>query len=65
MPLEDDYDTKRIEPILMGADEYFSTCDTDFIAQPDNIRVLEDGRVLIGEDGIQTNNSLWLFDPNY
>tara|TARA_B100000676_G_C18031681_1_gene819102 strand:- start:1651 stop:1848 length:198 start_codon:yes stop_codon:yes gene_type:complete len=65
MPLDSNYDATRIEPAVMGADETSGDCDTRFIAQPDNIRVMQDGRVLIGEDGGQTNNALWLFDPNY
>ncbi|XVH32474.1 alkaline phosphatase PhoX [Haloferacaceae archaeon DSL9] len=39
--------------------------DTDnTIANPDNIVVMDDGRVVIGEDtGLHENNMIWVFDP--
>lgn len=68
MALEDDYDVSRIEPVLMGAAERnvegIEECDANGLSQPDNVVVMEDGRVLIGEDGGQANNTLWLYDPS-
>ena len=68
MALEDDYDVSRIEPVLMGAAERnvegIEECDANGLSQPDNVVVMEDGRILIGEDGGQANNTLWLYDPS-
>ena len=34
------------------------------IANPDNVVVMDDGRVVIGEDtGLHENNAVWIFDP--
>ncbi len=68
MPLIAGYDVARMEPVIMGAPEDKTVssadqCDPNAIAQPDNVLVMDDGRILIGEDGGQENNALWLFDP--
>ena len=68
MKLEAGYDVARIEPVIMGATYRSSLdgaerCDANNLSQPDNVMVLEDGRILIGEDGSQTNNTLWMYDP--
>lgn len=68
MPLLAGYDGNRIEPVIMGATYRSSldgaeTCDVDGLSQPDNVIVMDDGRILIGEDGGQTNNTLWMYDP--
>lgn len=67
MALEDDYNVRRIEPVIMGASqrnvEGIEACDANGLSQPDNVVVMEDGRILIGEDGGQSNNTLWLYDP--
>ena len=63
-----DYDVLRMEPVVVGG-AYDDTlainqCDVEGIAQPDNVAVLDDGRVLIGEDtGRHNNNMLWLYNP--
>ncbi|WP_096087000.1 alkaline phosphatase PhoX [Agaribacterium haliotis] len=68
MRLEADYDVKRIEPVVMGS-TYRSTlegaerCDVNALSQPDNVIVMDDGRIIIGEDGFQDNNTLWLYNP--
>ncbi|UTF61904.1 PhoX family protein [Gilvimarinus sp. DA14] len=71
MPLltgADAYDVNRIEPVVMGS-TYRSTldgaerCDVNALSQPDNVIVLDDGRIVIGEDGFQENNTLWMYDP--
>ena len=33
------------------------------LANPDNIVVMDDGRVVIGEDSVRQNNMVWVFDP--
>ncbi|MEZ5932344.1 MAG: DUF839 domain-containing protein [Alphaproteobacteria bacterium] len=68
MPLEADYNVTRMEPVVAGGayDESaeVNQCATDAIANPDNLQVLSDGRVLIGEDtGAHENNMLWVWDP--
>lgn len=66
--LTSSYDVIRMDPVLIGG-AYDSTaatdrCDPNGIAQPDNITVLNDGRVLVGEDtSNHKNNMLWLFNP--
>lgn len=63
------YDVNRIEPVVMGS-TYRSTlsgaerCDVNALSQPDNVIVMDDGRIIIGEDGFQENNTLWLYDPS-
>ncbi len=66
--LEENYDLARIEPVVMGG-TYRSTltgaerCDVNQLSQPDNVIVMRDGRIIIGEDGFQENNTLWMYDP--
>lgn len=67
-PLEADYNVSRMEPVVIGgAYDGASTtdrCDSNSIAQPDNVLVLDDGSVLIGEDtGNHKNNMMWLYRP--
>jgi len=67
-PLEADYNVSRMEPVVIGgAYDGASTtdrCDSNSIAQPDNVLVLDDGSVLIGEDtSNHKNNMMWLFRP--
>ena len=41
-----------------------SGVSVDGLAGPDNVAIMEDGRVLIGEDtGNHENNMVWLLDP--
>ncbi|MGO2291729.1 MAG: alkaline phosphatase PhoX [Pseudoalteromonas sp.] len=66
--IDSNYSLTRIEPVVMGA-TYRSTlngserCDVDQLSQPDNVIVMRDGRIIIGEDGFQENNTLWMYDP--
>ena len=75
MRLEANYDVRRIEPILMGGNYDESKprgerCSPDLPSQMTEVKVLDDGRLLIaeGEAGIwrasQENRSLWLYQPN-
>lgn len=66
--IDNDYSLSRIDPVVMGATYRSSLsgaerCDVNNLSQPDNVIVMEDGRILIGEDGFQENNTLWLYDP--
>ena len=66
--VDENYDATRMEPAVVGG-PYDSAasenkCAIDNIANPDNVVVLDDGRVLIGEDtGNHENNMLWLYNP--
>ena len=68
MPVEIGWDVSRIEPAIVGG-TYSSAAsadqrDANGIAGPDNLAVLNDGRVLIGEDtGKHQNNMVWLWEP--
>lgn len=66
--LEDGYNISRIEPVVMGGTYRSSLtgaerCDVEQLSQPDNVVVMNDGRILIGEDGFQENNTLWMYEP--
>jgi secreted PhoX family phosphatase len=66
--LEAGYNISRIEPVVMGGTYRSSLtgaerCDVNQLSQPDNIIVMNDGRILIGEDGFQENNTLWMYEP--
>ncbi|NTS76463.1 DUF839 domain-containing protein [Catenovulum sp. SM1970] len=66
--LNENYDISRIEPVVMGSTYRSSLdgaarCDVDQLSQPDNVIVMDDGRIIIGEDGFQENNTLWLYEP--
>ena len=64
MPVEDDWDVNRIEPVIAGGAYSSGSCDPNRIAGPDNLAVLDDGRVLVAEDtGKHDNNMLWLWEP--
>ncbi len=65
MSYDDSYSINRMVPIAGGPyDETASpnACSIDSISNPDNIAVLDDGRVVIGEDtGYHENNMVWLW----
>lgn len=66
--LGENYDIARIEPVVMGSTYRSSLtgaerCDVNNLSQPDNVIVMKDGRILIGEDGFQENNTLWMYQP--
>ena len=74
MRLENNYDVKRIEPILMGGDydnskDRGERCNAQLPSQMTDLLVLDDGRILIaeGDGGVelasQENRSLWLYQP--
>ncbi len=68
MPLEAGYDISRLEMVELGGPydptDPANTCSVDGLSGPDNVAVMDDGRVLIGEDtGGHENNMVWLLDP--
>lgn len=68
MKLLDGYDVNRIEPVIMGSTYRDSLtgaarCDVNQLSQPDNVIVMDDGRIIVGEDGFQDNNTLWIYRP--
>ena len=68
MKLNAGYDVNRIEPVIMGSTYRSSLdgaqrCDVNGLSQPDNVIVMDDGRILLGEDGFQENNTLWMYNP--
>ncbi|MEW8027167.1 MAG: alkaline phosphatase PhoX [Candidatus Thiodiazotropha sp.] len=60
-------DVKTMVPAIVGgpyyADRSVNECNVNNISNPDNLLILDDGRVLIGEDtGNHENNMVWVFD---
>lgn len=60
-------DINTLTPALVGGPYYgdraANRCNTNNISNPDNLVILYDGRVLIGEDtGNHENNVIWLFE---
>ena len=68
--IESDYSFSRIDPVLTGS-TYRSgvtnaeRCSVDGLTNPDNVIVLDDGRILIGEDASsnRNNDTLWMYEP--
>jgi len=66
--LDANFNTMRMDPVVVGGPYDSSAaenpCSVEGISNPDNIAVLNDGRVLIGEDTSKHNNNmLWLYNP--
>jgi len=68
--LHSDFNVNRMEPVVVGGaynadgDANGNKCDVDAISNPDNLAVMDDGRVLIGEDTSKhVNNTLWIYNP--
>ena len=66
MEFDDRYSITSMVPAVAGGpyDESAAgdACATDAVANPDNLVVLPDGRVVVGEDsGFHENNTLWLY----
>ncbi|MBT7938973.1 MAG: DUF839 domain-containing protein [Euryarchaeota archaeon] len=66
LTLDDEWNADRIEPVVSGGPYTSSAtyeCDVNNLAGPDNLLVLDDGRVLIGEDtGKHESNMVWLWE---
>ena len=67
MTVSDGWDVSRIDPVISGGPYSSSAtneCDVNNLAGPDNLVVLDDGRLLIGEDTDKhENNMVWLWQP--
>jgi secreted PhoX family phosphatase len=65
MPVLDGYDIDRIDPVIIGGPYTSSAqyeCDINNLAGPDNLLVLNDGSVLVGEDTKKHQyNMVWLW----
>ena len=65
MPVLDDYDIHRIDPVIIGGPYTSSAqyeCDINNLAGPDNLLVLNDGSILVGEDTRKHQyNTVWLW----
>lgn len=60
-------DVSTMVPAIVGgpyyADNAVNECSVNSISNPDNLVILDDGRVLIGEDtGNHENNMIWLYE---
>jgi len=63
------WNTSRMVPVVTGgaydSSASVNQCDVEKIANPDNLLVLDDGRVVIGEDTSKhENNMIWIFNPD-
>ncbi len=68
LPLEADFNVSRMDPVVAGgpydSGATGSQCSDDNVSRPDNVYVLNDGRVLMGEDTSKhVNNMLWIYNP--
>ena len=66
MTMSEQWNVNRIEPAIIGG-PYISSaqnqCDVNNLAGPDNLLVLDDGRVLVGEDTSKhESNMVWLWE---
>jgi len=65
MPVLEDWDVNRIDPIIIGGPYTSSAqyeCNNNNLAGPDNILVLNDGSILVGEDTRKHEyNTVWLW----
>ena len=65
MTMGEGWDVDRIHPAISGGPYTSSAqykCDINNLAGPDNILVLDDGRVLVGEDTYNhESNMVWLW----
>lgn len=68
--LHSGFNVNRMEPVVVGGaynaegDVNGNKCDVDAISNPDNLSVMDDGRVFIGEDTSKhVNNTLWIYNP--
>jgi secreted PhoX family phosphatase len=65
MTMGEQWDVNRIDPVISGGPYTSSAqyqCDVNNLAGPDNLVVLDDGRLLIGEDTSKhESNMVWLW----
>lgn len=70
MKLDAGYDVNMMVPVVAGGtydkNNQANACALDAVSNPDNVLVLADGNVVIGEDtGNHENNALWLYRPTH
>jgi secreted PhoX family phosphatase len=69
MRIQNNFNIDRMEPVVAGKpidDNGKKMCHEDYISNPDNILVLNDGRVVIGEDTSKhANNMAWIWQAGY
>jgi secreted PhoX family phosphatase len=70
-PLSKDYNVSRMQPIVVGRPSRAGVsgyaCEPHHPANPDNLAVLDAGRLVIGEDSSKKNhknNMVWLYTPS-
>jgi hypothetical protein len=68
MKLDANFTTSMMVPVVAGGkydkSNEANSCDVNAISNPDNLLVLDNGDVLIGEDtGKHENNAMWLWKP--
>lgn len=68
MRLDSNFNVSMMKPVVAGGaydkNNEANACDLNGISNPDNIVVLGNGNVLIGEDtGHHENNAMWLWKP--
>ena len=65
MTMVDEWDINRIDPVIIGGPYTSSAqyeCNNNNLAGPDNILVLNDGSILVGEDTRKHEyNTVWLW----
>ncbi|PRY21743.1 hypothetical protein CLV78_10812 [Aliiruegeria haliotis] len=66
MPLDASFDTNMMVPVVAGSgyekEASPNACPLESVSNPDNLIVLADGAVVIGEDsGNHENNAMWLW----
>lgn len=65
--IHSDYNVSRMDPVVVGGtynSDAENKCPVDAISNPDNLAVLNDGRVIIGEDTSKhVNNMMWVYNP--
>lgn len=69
MKLDGNYNVHMMKPVVAGGaydeNNAANACDITGISNPDNLVVLANGHVLIGEDtGNHENNAMWLWKPS-
>lgn len=67
LDLDENYNADRMDPLVVGGPydgaAAENRCDVNAISNPDNLIVLDDGRLIIGEDtGNHKNNMIWLYE---
>jgi len=63
-----DYNVTRMDPVVVGgpydATQTANKCALNSVSNPDNLVILNDGRVVIGEDtSLHENNMIWIYNP--